>query len=190
MSRAWRQTATAWRGVNCSHDQRGVRRAGRALRTPEDPFTADNAAGALTRVVTPDALPVLRARRRKWHAKRFASIAALRRHVIRLVREFAHAARDSFRRHEAMQLLLMIAYWAEELYALEETLPATARHRGTDGDRQARGDVVAGLWASFDRWTAHGMQVDASELLHATDALVLHELDCAARRGSSNAVSR
>jgi hypothetical protein len=153
-----------------------------ALIRPQDPFAADIAADVLARGLALDAPHALREMVRKWQTRPFASVATLRRHMMRLVREFGRIAPDSGLRQQAVQLLLMIAYWAQQLYALEETMPADAQGRNENPDRRAHRDIIACLWASLEQCSVRGMRVGSSELVHATDALVIYELSRAAKR--------
>jgi hypothetical protein len=87
--------------------------------------------------------------------------------------EFVAIVRAPERHQEALQLLLLIIDWAEALYWVEDSLCGRDAHGRTQRERHRA--VLHDLHVNLARLAAHGVAGDAFDLVHAIDALLIHE---------------
>ena len=102
-----------------------------------------------------------------------ARIEERRAKVLARMAEFPALARQPERRDEALQLLLLIVHWVEGLYSAEDAL--LARSAQGSAQRQAHRAVLRDLRTNVARLAAPDGLYEEFDLIHALDALLIHE---------------
>jgi hypothetical protein len=121
----------------------------------------------------------------EWHVPSdvgaLARIEERRCKVLACMAEFAAVVRQPQRREEALQLLLLIVHWVEGLYSAEDSLLAPGAHG--NAQRVAHRAVLRELRAGVARLVAPDGAYDDFDLVHAIDALLIHEWSAWAAAG-------
>jgi hypothetical protein len=121
----------------------------------------------------------------EWHVP--SELGALTRiedrrcKVLAKMAEFAAVVHQPQRRDEAVQLLLLIVHWVEGLYLAQDSLLAPGAHG--NAQRLAHRAVLRDLRAGVARLTAPDGAYEEFDLVHAIDALLIHEWSAWAAAG-------